>query len=199
MKYLLILVSFLPLLISCNKEDSNKNFDFNFPEDCCDNQISLQISDEVFTCPSTAAVFDSLLINSIYIPCVFSPDSDQLLNRTHHIFSNQWCADICDVKIYDQAGNEVFSNGEYSVLEFEKGWDGTVQAEMVEGPFEISYKLKCIDDRDYEITGIICALLCDKHQAGEYSDLNFSNLLWPSQHDGKGGVDFTLPSDDCIK
>jgi len=186
------------LLVACNDdgEKDNARFDYNFPQDCCQSDLRFdRLSDELDCKPSIDSItfIDHL---SLYIPCVFSPDSDQLLNRTHNVFTNDFCTDICSVEIFAQDGTLVFSNGQYRTNNFSNGWDGTNDNEMVEGPFEIIYRLKC-QDSDYEVQGVVCALLCSSSASYTDQNLKTSELRWPSQQDGSGGFDPLAP-DGCF-
>lgn len=194
------------LMAACQSESDLRRFEFNFPEDCCQQAFEISHMIDVLSCESTAQLpvvhpdsVPMFEVRKTYVPCVFSPDSDQIINRTHSIFTNGFCNDICDVKVYAQNGEMVYSNGAYSVDEFSMGWDGMINNQMVEGPFEVVYQLKCADDNDFEVRGIVCSLLCNINSEESYFEAGLDSevMRWPSQNE-EGSFNLFNP-DECFQ
>ncbi|MDA8692515.1 hypothetical protein N9L92_00520 [Saprospiraceae bacterium] len=199
---IVLLVTF----ISCQDNSDGAFSNFNFPKDCCNQEFDLVSIDTVLSCDNSVIMdtlipipIDSFLVSSFYVPCVFSPDSDQIINRAYSIFTSGPEIDVCDVKIFDQDGIIVFENDNFIIGSSSNGWDGIIDNEVVEGPFEIVYKFNVVG-RSMELRGIVCSLLCSRHSEDSYfdQDLDQDVLRWPSQHDGEGNFSSLLPSDECI-
>lgn len=183
---------FLPLLpfllaASCKDDDNPKVEEEPTYEGCCG------ISPVTFTVGE----------GKVYVPNAFTFNSDGI-NDVFFAFCNDHVSKVEDVSITDASGESLYSIGAFDLSGtlnlFESGgWEGFVANATTrhKGPF--NYKMKVTDDTGQSTTvqGTACGIICDS--AAVYFKDN-PGCFYPSQLDGEGGYDPSLPhyDDDCF-
>lgn len=187
-------------LLSCNEDSPAPYFVFNFPEDCCNSPFEYETI-ETGGCKDTSLPFEEQIFK-LFVPCVFSPDSEILLNQTQHVYATLY-TQVSDLEIYAQDGVLVHKDGDFVTNDYTKGWDGVHDSQILDGPFQINYKLTCDDGSIHSIKGVVCSLLCENQMSrvNSYDEqgLKIDDLMWASQNDGNSGWTGTGIKEECFK
>lgn len=201
----IIFFCFFLIVFGCNQENElgpYQRFDFNFPEDCCSQNLVIESNSDANSCLRYLEDDDLILNAHLFIPCVFSPDSNTGNNISQSLFTNVNTI-ISSIKIYAQNGTLVYYNGYDEPRKYNYSWNGRYDGEIIDGPFQVIYKLECEEGTQLTASIFVCSLLCSKHtsSAQNYFEngLNADQLRWANQHDGLGGFDPTLFSDNCFE
>jgi len=130
----------------------------------------------------------------IYIPNAFSPNFNGF-NDFFYPIGLDGIEEIISFKIYNETGNLIFENNNFRTGDPGEGWDGTLpDGNMQDGIYTYIISIANLLDEVTEFEGAVCCrttlpLVCVENEA---------HLAWGTQHDGNGGLDFSLPSyEDC--
>ncbi len=189
--YILILCG--SLLFSC-KDDEVANELLQgtvFPIDCCNSSQSIEIledslkADEIKVFPAGIVVLDSDLTDQVHFP----QTNDKV--RSVELF-----------QIRDEMGDIIFENYDFSQNDPDKGWDGTIDDNFVDGMFSITMHLRGVDGSLVRYTNSVCNIICSNGWMQYVSEgLDLNNCIFPHQHDGNGSFynseGFLPPSSRC--
>ncbi|MEO1712933.1 MAG: hypothetical protein AAFU60_06320, partial [Bacteroidota bacterium] len=81
-------------------------------------------------------------------------------------------------------------------------WDGSVDGEKVVGVFSYTVTVRSVDGALETFSGSICSLPCLSEEESSLTLPFFDNCYTPSQHDGYGRIDPSLPTGEswsCLR
>lgn len=169
----------LVFITACKDDDQNPSDSFN--ELCC----------------KVPPLEECLEGANIFVPNAFTPNNDGI-NDVFRVYVGIGIEVINLFQITDQEGNIEFVRTNFSPESSSGVWDGVQNNNQIEGQALYNYELRITNianiTRTY--TGQVCSRATSPMICLE--DNRDAFCIFSSQHDGNGGLDFTLdPSETC--
>ena len=174
-----LLISFT-LFLGCKNDDESSSNDPDYSA-CC----------------GTEPLIASLDTGAIYVPNIFTPNSDGI-NDLFYVLAGSGIAQVVSLEIKDDDGNVVFESLNHQANEPALGWDGIDMNNTVRrGNFSYQLTVESVLGDQQTFTGFVCAFACDDEG---FPDENVTDCNFAVQHNGEGELDENLPSfeDDCF-
>lgn len=192
MKNTLLLATSLLLLTLVSCKDKNKP---NY-ENCCGTEATVDSFRIAFpTFDQDGNIIDSTSEANVYIPNIFITD-DSGENNLLMIFSGPGVHVVTEFIIEDENGETLLH--EYNFLPNDPGfgWDGLKpDGTRYQGLCSYVAKMKFLDGQSKTYTGKACVYDCVSEG---FPIENLPDCLFPSQHDGNGGANPSLPYNACF-
>ncbi len=190
MKILPIFVIAFLTFTSC--KEKNKSI----YENCCGTEAtvdSFRFVDPLYD--SNGNLIDSTRSGYIFIPNVFVPDNSSIFSQNTEfvIGVGVGTASVISLIFTDVNTDTLFQKENFSPFDpEEESWNGEkANGDLYFGLFNYRIEIELIDGQIKTYIGKACSLNCgDK----TFPSNNIPNCFFPSQHDGNGGSDPSLPS-----
>lgn len=135
--------------------------------------------------------------SKVYMPSAFTPNNDGI-NDVFYPFFNEYVQEIKSFFIFSEDGGLIYVTLEMDIQNpAENGWDGIgADGKKHAGAFTYSFEYTNEEGLTRGFSGSACSILCDSFAVTINSK---TDCFFPSQHDGKGGLDASLPVlEDCF-
>ena len=142
-------------------------------------------------CCETPGVDISIGQGNIFIPNIFTPNSDGT-SDFFIVLTDQNIAEINVFKVDDGEGNTVHEYFDFPP-DFFAGFWAPSEDEAQSGRYNYEFTLESSDGVTETVSGNVCAYRC-KTETDFILEENIPNCQFATQHDGQGGHDPLLPS-----
>jgi hypothetical protein len=165
----------------------------------CTTQDELVTDPYIECCSNNQPVEFSSGNSKVYMPSAFTPNDDGI-NDLFFPFVNEHVQEITSFSIFLGSGLDL------AYISFEidvqnpaaSAWNGKdADGNKYAGSFQYGVSFTDEEGNTKGCIGYACSILCDSFAVAFNSK---TDCFFPSQHDGQGGLDATLPTleDDCF-
>lgn len=188
MNYLkLLFLSFFIIAIGCQNDDDESETDPN-------EEMPMPI-DTLATCCELEPLNVEIGDAALYVPNAFTPNFDGI-NDLFYVNANDQIVEVVEMMVTDSLGVVYFMEFNFLPNQPQWGWNGTNDdGEVQQGVFNYSIKVKNADGDELEYSGLVCSRFETPLPCVD----NEENCRYPTQHDGEGGLDIFLPTNETCE